>query len=54
MTRNGRCATPSPTDALSSTGSSRDVRRFLLLLIAGVIATLLILTPAPASRRDGK
>lgn len=43
--------TPPPTDAVSSTDSSGEGTRLLLLVIAGIIATMLVVTPAPARRR---
>ncbi|MBA2380673.1 MAG: hypothetical protein H0V73_01060, partial [Chloroflexi bacterium] len=43
--------TPPPTDTMTPARSSGDGTRLLLLVVAGVIATLLIVTPAPASRR---
>jgi hypothetical protein len=46
-----RGVTPPPTDTLTSTPASSDSPRLLLLALAGVIAVLLIVTPAPAGRR---
>ncbi|HEY8990299.1 MAG TPA: hypothetical protein VIM39_14835, partial [Candidatus Limnocylindrales bacterium] len=43
--------TPPPTDALSSSPGSTDGTRLFLLAIAGLIAVILIVTPAPAARR---
>ncbi|MBA2721150.1 MAG: hypothetical protein H0U52_18200 [Chloroflexi bacterium] len=43
--------TPPPTDTIRSTSQSSDGPRLLLLLIAGLIATLLVITPGPAARR---
>jgi hypothetical protein len=43
--------TPPPTDALASSPISADGSRLILLGIAGLIAIVLIVTPAPAAAR---
>ena len=43
--------TPPPTDTVRAARASADGSRLFLLALAGVIATLLVLTPAPAARR---
>jgi hypothetical protein len=43
--------TPPPTDSLASSSGSTDGSRLFLLAMAGLIGTILIVTPAPAARR---
>jgi hypothetical protein len=47
--------TPPPTDTLStSTTPSNDSWRLVLIGMAGILAAVLLLTPAPAKRRIRK
>jgi hypothetical protein len=43
--------TPPPTDSLASSSGATDGSRLFLLAMAGLIGTILIVTPAPAARR---